>query len=40
MTRVEFPLVPRGAAGPGLFEAWRPLGRTVRPGVFPRPRTS
>jgi len=24
MTRVEQPLVPREAAGPGLFEAWRP----------------
>jgi len=45
MTRVERPLVPREAAGAGLFEAWRPLAPARRrprrsPGVSPWPRTS
>jgi diaminohydroxyphosphoribosylaminopyrimidine deaminase/5-amino-6-(5-phosphoribosylamino)uracil reductase len=30
MTRIDHPLVPRGAAGPDLFEAWRPAGRAGR----------
>ena len=46
MARVERPLVPREAAGAGLFEAWRRVrspgvSRWPRtsPGISPRPRT-